>query len=596
MTILKGVVSKGKERRDAVEVSRRGFLKGAAWTGAAAAAAAVGVTVSDAGVAQAAPSATTEANDLYSSLYGGDVSYLPVKALDKEYTHYKGVVAFEDRTIGKDEIQRVDTCDFLVIGAGICGVMASLKASEDGAKVICVEKMSRGRNTWESIGGYGTKAQQESGNEIDPARFVDAILRSGYFRALPDVVWSYVNNSGEAIDFMQEKLDESEYDIQIYNTTQPETGYDMVTIQAEHKFKINGPVEWKAHLTGMFPMAALTSVMDARDNVDLRLYTAGVQLVQDASGKVTGAIVKDEEGYYQIDSAKGVLLATGGYECNFDMMKAWMRPEDIATPTLEAPCIGPTGDGHMMGLKVGADMDPVPHAPMIFCGGFPDMGGVTCPIKRTVNAVAPLVNGRGRRFCNEAHQKDCMANAINTAHRYANGCWYVFDSTVIDTSPAPLDKYFENGTLIKGETLDDLAKALGMPADVLNKTIETWNGYFEADPPTDLEFRRDLVSVNSVVAALTDGAVQAGAMPVTKAPFYAMVTANILLTSVSGLIINEDCQVLDTKGEVIPGLYAGGNTSGGMYSSTYPRHLPSVSVGRAATFGYVAARHAMKGE
>ena len=59
-------------------------------------------------------------------------------------------------------------------------------------------------------------------------------------------------------------------------------------------------------------MAALTSVANSRDNLDLRLYTAGVQLVQDGSGRVTGAIVKDEEGYYQIDAAKGVLLATGG--------------------------------------------------------------------------------------------------------------------------------------------------------------------------------------------------------------------------------------------------------------------------------------------
>ena len=75
-----------------------------------------------------------------------------------------------------------------------------------------------------------------------------------------------------------------------------------------------------------------------------------------------------------------------------------------------------------------------------------------------------------------------------------------------------------------------------------------------------------------------------------------MTTRADLLVTVSGLIVNENCQVLDTDGNVIEGLYAGGNTSGGMYSGTYPRHLPSVSVGRAATFGYVAAKHAVKGE
>ena len=581
-----------------MDVSRRDFFRGAALTGAAAAAAAVGVTVPGMAYAAEAPAAAAgEASaNPYLDLYDGKVSYLPVKKIEGEKEYFKGNVAFEDREISESEIMKVDSCDFLVIGAGICGVMGALKASEEGGKVICVEKMSRGRNTWESIGGYGTKAQAASGNVVDPARFVDAILRSGYFRALPEVVWSYVNNSGEAIDFMQDMLNESDYDIEIYNTTQPETGYDMVTIQAEHKFKIYGPVEWKAHLTGMFPMAALTSVMNARDNVDLRLYTAGVQLTQDESGRVTGAIVKNEEGYYRIEAAKGVLLATGGYENNFEMMKAWMRPEDVASPTLEAPCIGPTGDGHMMGLKVGANMDPIPHAPMIFCGGFPDKEGWTCPVKRSVQAVAPMVNGRGRRFCNEAHQKDCVANAINTQITFNRGAWYVFDQSVMDTNTAPLDAYFENGTLFKGETLEELAAVLGMPEGELTKTVEKWNGYFEEETPIDLEFRRDLVSINSVVEALTDGAVKAGAMPITKAPFYAMTTANIMLTSVSGLIINENCQVLDTNGDVIEGLYAGGNASGGMYSSTYPRHLPSVSVGRAATFGYVAARHALKGE
>lgn len=89
---------------------------------------------------------------------------------------------------------------------------------------------------------------------------------------------------------------------------------------------------------------------------------------------------------------------------------------------------------------------------------------------------------------------------------------------------------------------------------------------------------------------------QASALPVKRGPFYSMTCSATFLTTVSGLIIDEKCRVLDTSGDVIEGLYAGGNASGGMYSDVYPRHLPSTSVGRAATFGYVAARHATKGE
>ena len=579
-----------------MQVSRRGFFKGAALSGAAVAAAAVGVTTPGMAFANEEALATGSVENPYLKPFGDDVSYLPVRTVQEKPTFRNGVVAYEDRDIPADELQRVDACDFLVIGAGICGIVGALKAANEGAKVICVEKTSRGRCTWESMGGYGTQAQASSGNEVDPARFADAILRGSFFRALPEVVWSYINNSGEALDFVQEMLNASEYEIEMYNTTQPETGYDLVTIQAEHKFKITGPVEWKAHMTGMFPMAALTSVANAMDNLDLRLYTAGVQLVQDESGKVTGAIVKDESGYYQIDAAKGVLLATGGYHNNLEMMKAWLRPEDFATPYQEDAALGDTGDGHMMGLRVGANMDPIPHATMIFSGGYPDEESRRCPAKQIVRAVAPLVDQRGRRFCNEAHQKECVANALNTAHTYNGGAWFIFDQIVMDTIKEPLDDYFNNGTIAKGETLEDLAKALGIPADRLNDTIETWNSYFEQETPTDLAFRRDLVSVNPVVKAFTEGKVQSSALPVKQGPFYSMTCSSTFLTTVSGLIIDESCRVLDTNGEVIEGLYAGGNVSGGMYSDVYPRHLPSTSVGRAATFGFVAARHATKGE
>lgn len=577
-----------------MDLTRRSLLSGAAITGAAAAAAAVGVTVTNKGKATT-PAAETETNP-YLHIYGDNVNYLPVKK-PGEWNYMQGTPAFEDREIAESELMWTESCDFVVVGAGVCGIMACLKAGSEGANVVCIEKMSRGRNTWESVGGYGSRAQAESGNEIDPARFVDAILRSGYYRAIPEVVWSYVRNSGEAIDFMQDMMNETDYDIQIYNTTQPETGYDLVTIQAEHKFKINGPVEWTAHLTGMFPMAALTTRAEMMDNVDLRMYTAGVQLVQNETGRVTGIIAKNEDGYYRIDASKGILLATGGYENNYELMKAWLRPEDYMYSVPDFPCVGPTGDGHMMGLKVGANMDPIPHAPMIFNGTCPDIRSSNhLSIRRTVYAVSPMVDGNGRRFCNESHQKDMLANSINMAVSFTGGAWYIFDQTVASAATEDLSQYYGNGTLTMGETLEELAEKLGIPAENLVETVTNWNGYLAQETPIDPEFRRDLVSINTVVAALTDGKVQAACLPIETGPFYALISRDILLCTVSGLIINGDCQVLDTEGKVIEGLYAGGNASGGMYASTYPRHLPSVSVGRAATFGYVAARKAMSEE
>ena len=84
-------------------------------------------------------------------------------------------------------------------------------------------------------------------------------------------------------------------------------------------------------------------------------------------------------------------------------------------------------------------------------------------------------------------------------------------------------------------------------------------------------------------------------MPFTGETYYALVTNSVILATVGGLTINGDTQVLDKDGKVIEGLYATGNVSGNFYAGNYPRHIPGTSVGRAATFGYVAVEHMLKG-
>ena len=81
----------------------------------------------------------------------------------------------------------------------------------------------------------------------------------------------------------------------------------------------------------------------------------------------------------------------------------------------------------------------------------------------------------------------------------------------------------------------------------------------------------------------------------TGGTYYALLTTNVILATVGGLAINGSAQVLDTTGAPIEGLYATGNASGSFYSGNYPRHIPGTSVGRAATFGYVAADHMVNG-
>lgn len=574
-------------------VSRRSFLKGA---GASAIAAGLLTTVpalaeesAGASAAANAAAAAVDANECI-SIFGEDVNLMP--GYKATWERSSGPVGFESREIGADEITRTDECELLVLGAGISGTMAALKAAEMGADVVMLEKMSRGRNTWESIGGYNSRFQKENNNVPDPGEYAEELFRAAYWRCRADVIYSFINNSGETIDFMQDMLDKTDRGIKIYNTVQGEGLFGAAdingfkTIQGEHKFEVPEVYHWDSWMLGPAVMSCLEEVIAGYSNIDLRYNTAGVQLVQDASGRVIGAIAKDRDGYYQVNASKGVVLCTGGYEANPQMIEAWCRPEDYATASCWDPCQGPTGDGHMMGLQIGAQMDPVPHCAMNFAKGSPaqwlDFPGVYM-----LAEFGMLTSAKGKRFANEGLQFNFLSNAINAQPNNGKGIWYIADSNMMgvcaDMNPE-VDKYVqsytEKGWLKTADTIEELAGMIDIDPATLAATVAEYNSFFEREDMIDPVFRRDL--------SLT--------MPVVAGPFYALTTNSVLLTVVSGLTINENCQVLDRDENVIEGLYAAGNASGSFFSGSYPRHLPATSVGRAATFGYVSARHAIEGK
>ena len=128
-------------------------------------------------------------------------------------------------------------------------------------------------------------------------------------------------------------------------------------------------------------------------------------------------------------------------------------------------------------------------------------------------------------------------------------------------------------------SIAEVAQMAGIDAAALEATINGYNALFEGNVERDPEFYR--YTGNN--------------QPFTGGTYYALVTCNVILATVGGLAINGNAQVLDTAGAPIEGLYATGNASGSFYSGNYPRHIPGTSVGRAATFGYVAADHMVNG-
>lgn len=184
-------------------LSRRDFLRGAGLTGAAAAGMlafpGAGKAFADDGAADAQSTEATDSGNEYSKALGDDASLCPLRKAD--FPGPRGPIAFEDRDIAESEISSTEECEVLIIGAGIGGLMGSLKAAEEGAKVITLEKMTEGRSAWESFGAVGAKFQKEQGIDIDPAQLRDEIYRAADWRVDPCSIETYVNRSGEVADF-----------------------------------------------------------------------------------------------------------------------------------------------------------------------------------------------------------------------------------------------------------------------------------------------------------------------------------------------------------------------------------------------------------
>ena len=330
----------------------------------------------------------------------------------------------------------------------------------------------------------------------------------------------------------------------------------------------------------LFPdsMVAPTTVlagMAEEKGVTFFYGTPAVQLVKEDSA-VTGVIGKQEDGsYIKVNAAKGVILATGDYQNNDAMMQRYVA-DAMPYPRKQA---NKTGDGHLMGLMVGAIMEPGCHAKMIHAAG----GG---RFFREEPLLA--VNLNGERFMYE----DVAYGARNTILRDQpeNTMYSLFDAnysdqiygwgsdptvpTVANGTPEKIEAAVEDGSLLCADTWDELAEQMGVPADALNATVERYNELCEIG--ADLDF----------------GKAAKYMQPLNTPPFYANLRIYAIAAIPAGLVINENGQCMNAEGEPIPGLFAVGNCSGPFYSATdYSLSTMGLSIGRCITFGYVTGQY-----
>ena len=481
--------------------------------------------------------------------------------------------------------------DVVVVGAGGAGMTAAITAAAEGKSVVILESQSMvGGNSVRATGGMNAgKTVYQDENEFGESAGVEKTLKTaaekyadnetitalaktvseqwaayqanptGYFDSVelmeldtmiggkgindPELVETLCANSADAIDWLDE------HGITLHNVS----SFGGASVKRIHR-PVNA--EGKTVSVGSYMIPLLQENCE-KAGVKMMLDTTATEILTDANGAAVGVKATGASGETVTVNAKAVVLATGGFGANLDMVVKY-KPELKGFMTTNAP--GIQGQGIEMAQAIGAatvDMDQIQIHPTVEA----NTAALITEGLRGDGAI--LINEEGKRFIDEVGTRDVVSAAeIAQTGSYS---WLVVDQAMVDASSV-IQGYIKKGYTVTGATYEELGKAMGVDAAAFAETMEKWNGYVEAK--NDPDFGRTSF-----------------ANPLNTAPYYAVkVTAGVHHT-MGGLKINANTEVLNEKGEVIPGLFAAGEVTGGVHGAN---RLGGNAVADFTVFGRIA--------
>lgn len=319
--------------------------------------------------------------------------------------------------------------------------------------------------------------------------------------------------------------------------------------------------------------------------LDIRLSTPAQRLVVDDEGAVVGVCAVDDEGNaHNIRATKGVIIATGSFDHNKQMVNAYLEPPLVGSQIPES-C---TGDGHIMGMEVGADI-----ANMGYNYGCPlvDYESDMPFSKASVLNNAIIVNRGGRRFCNETASYDEVSHSMQNCDLGCSGHPYCYSGNATGVYDAEgirwagIDPNEPPAYVRCYDTLEELAEGEGIDVESLVDEVARYNGFCEAG--VDEDFHRCEGPFDNPETGLYGTFVRL--TPVATPPFFAATLGRGSLGTSGGLVVNENAQVL-RKGEPIPGLYASGCAADALVCGYPGAGFPN---SMAITRAMMAADHAL---
>lgn len=464
--------------------------------------------------------------------------------------------------------------DLVIIGGGASGLAAGVQATELGADVIVLEKQAKAGGTGnyaEGLFASESSLQHKQGIIVTNEFAFQTIMDYSHWKANAPLVSAFVNKSGPTIDWLMDQ---------------------------GVKFKYIGPggpggvLTW--HVIDGYSKAMMKIFVNKIEErgSKILLNTPGEELIYE-NGKVVGVKATNKEGEEINIRAKSVVISTGGYANNKEMMKKYSPYPDL----IPIGQIGKDGDGIKMAWGVGADEEGI----AVMQSYRPGLKGFHPASHLVAAAVQPYlwVNQDGYRYTDES-RVILWPYAGNALEREGGTAFSIYDDNTrkkfieegvhlqlgnwvhAGDKLTELDKEFNKelkrgkGNVFKADTIEELAEMMGIDPKVLTETVDKNN--YHASIREDEEYYK----------------VKTYLREVKQPPFYATKMNPRFLGTLGGVKINEHTQAIaKDSNQPIPGLYVTGNDAGGMYGDSYDLLLGGGTLGFAVNSGRIAAEHAV---
>lgn len=445
------------------------------------------------------------------------------------------------------------TSDVIVIGGGGAGLAAATEAIENGAKVIIIDKNEYiGGNTARAGGTLNApdpERQSAIGVEDSVELFFENTMAAGDYKSDESLVQVLAENALAARQWLSDHG--AQWTEKVYQTI---GGLWPRSMDEKNKVAYNAFIE------------PLVKTVENKGGEVIVNCKATELIVENNTVIGVKAIDTKNDQEYIFNANNGVIITTGGYSANEDMVMEYNGISGL--PTSNAP--SSTGDGIVLANAIGADLEGMEDI-QIHPHGNPTTGGLQSHFAGVIkNSI--YVNQEGNRFVEESGRRDVISNA--TIEQTGQVMYSIYDSQggfyEGVTELKDLDNLLAKGYIYKADTLEDLANQVGIDVEGLSATVERYNELVRSGKDTD--FEKDELDLE-----------------IGTAPYYCVPLSPTVHHTMGGIKINTDAEVINTDGNVINGLYAAGEVTGGIHGSN---RIGGNALTDCVVFGRIAGANA----